>query len=282
MNFGSNELWKSFTSSRLIKKLAEQKTRHAMIPIERHEAILSVVAEKGIATINELIELLDVSHMTIRRDLQKLEKQGKVITVSGGVKAAERLSTELSHKVKETINEDGKRLIGALAAQEIPENSCIFLDSGTTTLAIARQIKDREDLTIITNDFIIMYYLIENGRGKLIHTGGTVCNKTNCSIGESAARGIENYLIDIAFVSTASWGIKGISTPTEDRVPIKRILPDVSKRLILVADNSKYGAVATYLALPISVFDTIITDKSLPTDITMMLHNRNITLITAE
>ncbi len=253
-----------------------------MIPIERHEAILSVVAEKGIATINELIELLDVSHMTIRRDLQKLEKQGKVITVSGGVKAAERLSSELSHKVKETINEDGKRLIGALAAQEIPENSCIFLDSGTTTLAIARQIKDREDLTIITNDFIIMYYLIENGRGKLIHTGGTVCNKTNCSIGESAARGIENYLIDIAFVSTASWGIKGISTPTEDRVPIKRILPDVSKRLILVADNSKYGAVATYLALPISVFDTIITDKSLPTDITMMLHNRNITLITAE
>ncbi len=253
-----------------------------MIPIERHEAILSVVAEKGIATINELIELLDVSHMTIRRDLQKLEKQGKVITVSGGVKAAERLSTELSHKVKETINEEGKRLIGALAAQEIPENSCIFLDSGTTTLAIARQIKDREDLTIITNDFIIMYYLIENGRGKLIHTGGTVCNKTNCSIGESAARGIENYLIDLAFVSTASWGIKGISTPTEDRVPIKRILPDVSKRLILVADNSKYGAVATYLALPISVFDTIITDKALPTDITMMLHNRNITLVTAE
>ncbi len=253
-----------------------------MIPIERHEAILSVVAEKGIATINELIELLDVSHMTIRRDLQKLEKQGKVITVSGGVKAAERLSTELSHKVKETINEEGKRLIGALAAQEIPENSCIFLDSGTTTLAIARQIKDREDLTIITNDFIIMYYLIENGRGKLIHTGGTVCHKTNCSIGESAARGIENYLIDIAFVSTASWGIKGISTPTEDRVPIKRILPDVSKRLILVADNSKYGAVATYLALPISVFDTIITDKALPSDVMMMLHNRNITLITAE
>ncbi len=256
--------------------------RQAMIPIERHEAILSVVAEKGIATINELIELLDVSHMTIRRDLQKLEKQGKVITVSGGVKAAERLSTELSHKVKETMNEEGKRLIGILAANEIPKNSCVFLDSGTTTLAIARQLKDREDLTIITNDFIIMYYLIENGRGKFIHTGGTVCTKTNCSIGESAARGIENYLIDVAFVSTASWGIKGISTPTEDRVPIKRILPDVSKRLILVADNSKYGAVSTYLALPISVFDTIITDKPLPADITMMLHNRNITLLTSE
>lgn len=250
-----------------------------MIPIERHEAILSVVGEKGIATINELIELLDVSHMTIRRDLQKLEKQGKVITVSGGVKAAERLSTEMHYKVKETLNEEGKRQIAVLAASEIPPNSCIFLDSGTTTLAIAREIKDREDLTIITNDFIIMYYLMENGRGKLIHTGGTVCSETNCSIGESAARGIENYLIDIAFVSAPSWGMKGISTPSEDRVPIKKILPEVSKRLILVADNTKYGAVATYLALPIGVFDTIMTDKSLPADVTLMLHNRDITLM---
>lgn len=253
-----------------------------MIPIERHEAILSVVGEKGIATINELIELLDVSHMTIRRDLQKLEKQGKVITVSGGVKAAERLSNELSHRVKETLHEDGKRLIGALAASEIPLNSCIFLDSGTTTLAIAREVKDREDLTIITNDFMIMYYLMENGRGKLIHTGGTVCPNKNCSVGESAARGIENYLIDIAFVSAPSWGLKGVSIPSEDRVPIKKILPDVSKRLILVADNSKYGAVATYLALPIGVFDTIITDRELPTEVALMLHNRDITVMVPE
>lgn len=252
-----------------------------MIPIERHEAILSVVAGKGIATINELIELLDVSHMTIRRDLQKLEKQGKVITVSGGVKAAERLSTELTHKVKETLNDEGKRLIGALSANEIPQNSCIFLDSGTTTLAIAKQIKDRDDLTIITNDFIIMFYLIEHGRGKLIHSGGTVCSNTHCSVGESAARGVQHYLIDIAFVSAPSWGVKGVSMPTEEKLPIKKILPDVSKRIILVADHSKYGAVATYLALPLGAFDTIITDKPLPADMTMTLHNREITLITA-
>lgn len=253
-----------------------------MIPIERHEAILSVVSEKGIATINQLIELLDVSHMTIRRDLQKLEKQGKVVTVSGGVKAAERLSSELSHKVRETSNEEGKRLIGALAASEIPQNSCIFLDSGTTTLAIARQIKDREDLTIITNDFLIMFFLIENGRGKLIHTGGTVCPHTNCSVGESAAQGVENYLIDIAFISAPSWGMKGISLPTEERVPLKKKLTEVSKRLVLVADNSKYGAVATYLALPLSAFDTIITDDQLPADVNTLLYNRDITLMTPE
>lgn len=253
-----------------------------MIPIERHEAILSVVSEKGIATINELIELLDVSHMTIRRDLQKLEEQGKVLSVSGGVKAVEKLSSELTHKVKGTLNEDGKRLIGALAANEIPKNSCIFLDAGTTTLAIAREIKDRDDLTIITNDFMIMFYLIENGKSKLIHTGGTVCPYTNCSVGESAARGIENYLIDVAFISAPSWGMKGISLPTEERVAIKKMLPDVSKRLILVADNSKYGAVTTYLALPLSVFDAIITDAPLPSDVNMMLYNRDIAVITPE
>lgn len=250
-----------------------------MIPIERHEAILSVVGEKGIATINELIELLAVSHMTIRRDLQKLEKQGKVITVSGGVKAAERLNTELSSKVKETLNEEGKQAIAMMAAREVPENSCVFLDSGTTTLAIAKELKDRDDLTIITNDFMIMFFLMENSRSKLIHTGGTVCPRTNCSIGESTARGVESYLIDIAFVSATSWGKKGVSTPSEDRVPIKKILPEVSKRLILVADSSKYGTVATYLALPMGAFDTVITDKPLPTDVAMMFNNRDITLV---
>ena len=97
--------------------------------------------------------------MTIRRDLQKLERQGKVVTVSGGVKAAEKLSTQLSYKVKESLNEEGQRKIALLAAARIPDQSCIFLDSGLTTLAIAREIKGRDDLTIITNDFIIMFYL---------------------------------------------------------------------------------------------------------------------------
>lgn len=127
-----------------------------------------------------------------------------------------------------------------------------------------------------------MFFLIENGRSKLIHTGGTVCPHTSCSVGESAARGIEHYLIDIAFISAPSWGMKGVSLPTEERVAIKKMLPTVSKRLILVADNSKFGVVATYLALPLTVFDAIITDLPLPADVHMLLYNRNIAVITPE
>lgn len=251
-----------------------------MIPVERHEAILALVAEKGIATINELIELLGVSHMTIRRDLQKLERQGKVVTVSGGVKATEKLSTQLSYKVKESLNEEGQRKIALLAAARIPDQSCIFLDSGLTTLAIAREIKGRDDLTIITNDFIIMFYLIENGKGKLIHTGGTVCPVSGCSVGEGAAQGIRNYLIDIAFVTTSSWNERGLSATSEDKVPIKKALPDVAKKLVLVADSTQYGKVNTYFSLPLKHFDEVITDKPLPDDITEILQNHKINLIT--
>ncbi|SQJ23655.1 Glycerol-3-phosphate regulon repressor [Serratia rubidaea] len=149
-----------------------------MIPVERHQQILALVAERGVVSIAELTERLAVSHMTIRRDLQKLEEQGAVIAVSGGVQAAERLAIEPSHQDKEGMFSQQKAAIGALAASLIPANSCIYLDAGTTTLALAKQIGERGDLTVVTNDFVIAAYLLENSQCELIHTGGTVCRKT--------------------------------------------------------------------------------------------------------
>ncbi|VTR17075.1 Glycerol-3-phosphate regulon repressor [Serratia fonticola] len=149
-----------------------------MIPVERHQQILALVSERGAVSIAELTERLGVSHMTIRRDLQKLEEQGSVLSVSGGVQAAERVAIEPSHQDKEGMFSQQKAAIGQLAARQIPANSCIYLDAGTTTLALARQLGDRDDITVVTNDFVIAAYLLEHSQCKLIHTGGTVCRET--------------------------------------------------------------------------------------------------------
>ncbi len=85
----------------------------------------------GAVSINELI--LGVSHMTIRRDVSKLEEQGLLVSVSGGVRAVSRLAAEPSHLVKSTLQSEEKQAIGALAASHIAKNSCIYLDAGTTT-----------------------------------------------------------------------------------------------------------------------------------------------------
>ena len=111
-----------------------------MIPVERRQIILEMVAEKGIVSIAELTDRMNVSHMTIRRDLQKLEQQGAVVLVSGGVQSPGRVAHEPSHQVKTALAMTQKAAIGKLAASLVQPGSCIYLDAGTTTLAIAQHL----------------------------------------------------------------------------------------------------------------------------------------------
>ena len=250
-----------------------------MIPSERHHLILNLAAERGTISINELAEQLDVSHMTIRRDIQKLEQKGMIIAVSGGVQSLQRLAFEPSHQDKATMFGEQKELIGRLAAQIIPPNATVYLDAGTTTLAIAKNIVHREDLLVITNDFVIANYLMEFSYCKLIHTGGIVCRANRSCVGEFAALALKNLFIDVAFISASSWSLRGLTTPSEDKVAVKKAIVESSAKRVLVCDSSKYGKVGTFLAIPITVFDSIITDANLPTTAQDAIAEHNIRLI---
>lgn len=234
-----------------------------MIPIERQQKILQFINNNGVASIHFLAETLKVSHMTIRRDIQKLEEEGKVSLVSGGVQAIERLAVELPHNDKSALFQEEKSAIGACAAKLIPANSSVYLDAGTTTLEIANQIADRKDLLVITNDFVIAHYLSNSSQCDLIHIGGSVCKENLSTTGLLAAEFLKNLSIDIAFISTSSWNLKGLTTPNENKIAVKKAILQSSKQNILVTDSSKYGKVATFFVCPLTVFDQIICDKGL-------------------
>ncbi|CCG86561.1 DNA-binding transcriptional repressor YgbI [Erwinia piriflorinigrans] len=234
-----------------------------MIPVERHQQIVSLVQLRGVVSIAELSDRLAVSHMTIRRDLQKLEEQGMVQLVSGGVRSTERLSSEPSHQDKTGMCSLEKQAIGTAAARNIPLNSCIYLDAGTTTLALARELGMRDDLLIVTNDFVIANFLIDHSQCQMIHTGGKVCRDNRSCIGEAAAQTLRGLSLDIAFISASCWGTRGIFTPDEDKIAIKRTVSDISSKRVLLADSSKYNKLATFLALPLGNFENIITDAQL-------------------
>ena len=253
-----------------------------MIPVERHQQILALVAERGVVSIAELTERLGVSHMTIRRDVQKLEEQGAVLSVSGGVRSADRLAAEPSHQTKTTLYNAEKNAIGRCAAQHIPRNSCIYLDAGTTTLALARELLDREDLLVVTNDFMVTNLLMEASDCRVIHTGGTVCRDNRSCVGESAARSLRQLAIDIAFISASCWGPRGLYTPDEDKVTVKQTVRDVSSKRVLLSDSSKYNKIATFLALPLSDFDTLITDSQLSAAARSVLREGSWELLLAE
>ncbi|VCW78440.1 Glycerol-3-phosphate regulon repressor [Klebsiella pneumoniae] len=114
----------------------------------------------------------------LRRDVSKLEEQGLLVSVSGGVRAVSRLAAEPSHLVKSTLQSEEKQAIGALAASHIAKNSCIYLDAGTTTLALARAILDRNDLQVVTNDFEITQLLIDASQCGVITPAALCAGRT--------------------------------------------------------------------------------------------------------
>ncbi|EFP6947494.1 DeoR/GlpR transcriptional regulator, partial [Shigella flexneri] len=227
---------------------AGQRKEQKLIPVERRQIILEMVAEKGIVSIAELTDRINVSHMTIRRDLQKLEQQGAVVLVSGGVQSPGRVAHEPSHQVKTALAMTQKAAIGKLAASLVLPGSCIYLDAGTTTLAIAQHLIHMESLTVVTNDFVIANYLLDNSNCTIIHTGGAVCRENRSCVGEAAATMLCSLMIDQAFISASSWSVRGISTPAEDKVTVKRAIASASRQRVLVCDATKYGQVATWLA----------------------------------
>ncbi|EPY6034727.1 DeoR family transcriptional regulator, partial [Shigella flexneri] len=100
--------------------------------------------------------------------------------------------------------------------------------------------------------------------------------------GEAAATMLCSLMIDQAFISASSWSVRGISTPAEDKVTVKRAIASASRQRVLVCDATKYGQVATWLALPLSEFDQIITDDGLPESASRALAKQDLSLLVAK
>ncbi len=252
-----------------------------MIPLERRQKIMELVGIRGVISISELVATLNVSHMTVRRDLQKLEQEGLVVQVSGGVQILKKLNSEPLLSVRQTMATSEKARIAKAAAERIPEHACIYLDAGTTALALAQVIANRSDLTIISNDFEVITSLATQTASELIHVGGQVRKKTFSCVGPLAAQTLASFSIDVAFISASSWDARGITTPDMDKVILKKAICQSSINHILISDSSKYGQVATFIALPLSEINTIITDSSLPETACQMVRHQNIELVLA-
>ncbi len=235
-----------------------------MIPAERQRTILALLDKQEILSIAELTQQLGVSHMTVRRDIAKLEEKGEVFSVAGGVQRMQAVREELGHQVKATQNLAIKRALGEACRERVPPRATVYLDAGTTLLEVAKVLADRDDLLIVTNDFFIAAYLADHGKGQLYHTGGLVDRDNHSCVGELAARFLHGLNIDVAFISASCWNPRGISSPSQDKVMVKRAIARVARQSILVCDSSKFGRTGTFMAMETAEFDAILSDPDLP------------------
>jgi DeoR/GlpR family transcriptional regulator of sugar metabolism len=250
-----------------------------MLPTERRDFIFRYVHENQVAAINILASLMSVSHMTIRRDVEELEREGKITRVSGGLKLNEALRQELAYNDKAQLHHRRKILLGKYAANCVEDGLVVYLDAGTTTFEIARCLAQRFHLTVITNDFSISQYLMDKPQVNLFHIGGEVDKRNYSTVGICAASFLKSLNIDIAFISSSSWDLRhGVSTPYEGKAIVKQAVINVSRRNILISDSSKYGKYGKYNIFPLAEIKEIITDSLLPVEDQVSIQNEGVKL----
>lgn len=243
-----------------------------MIAAERHQKIIELVVEAGQVTITEICELFNVSEMTARRDLSKLDREGLLRRVHGGAIRSLGRSYEPPFTARATKNLKIKQKIGLKAAELIVDGDSIALDVGTTTLEIVQGLKDRRDLTIVTSCLQIANAVVSSlsieSNVRLILSGGIVRPRELSMIGSIPEFVYKNLHVDKAFL-----GIGGISLQdglTEFNLEDSRVKEELIKsaqEVIVVADSSKFGQTTFKTVGPINVAQKIVTDRNAPQEI---------------
>ena len=239
-------------------------------------AIMEYLKKYGRLTVLDMSEYLNVSQATIRRDLKELQKQGVIRRTHGGA-VLNGISTtfEYQYHDKVAMMMDEKERIAIQAALEIEDGDAVFLDSGTTTYQIAQHLQERKNLTVITYDMSIAIALNNHPSAQVIVTGGAVRSNYNVLVGSITEQFIRNMMVDKVFLSADAVDRNfGISNANYIESGVKSLLVKAGKKIILVADRTKFNKLAVSKFCDIKDIDLIITDKDISPDIVeVMMRN---------
>lgn len=215
----------------MINMLTAERWRHILDKIERH----------GTVQVTELVAELNVSESTIRRDLSELEKQEQLVRVHGGAESRFETTTEPLFQDKLVENVEGKRSIAAHASQVIHDNEAIFIDAGTTTLAMAPFLKDKKGLKIVTNGLRQSDVFGEMGLDVSI-LGGQIKTGTLAVVGTQAVRQLEQFYFDRVFLGMNGVEVSaGLTTPDIQEAIIKQTAIHQSRQAYVLVDSSKFN-----------------------------------------
>lgn len=235
----------------------------------RRILILDYINEVGNVTVQQLMEKFSSSKATINRDLSCLEKEGKLVRVTGGAISNKfKLTYEPKQLEKERTQKEYKEKIGAKALGFIRDGMTVILDSGTTTLALAKKISECRSfshITVVTNDLKVGITLANNKSVHLIILGGELRNSMFSLSGLLTLKGLECLNADIFFLAADAVDIdKGVSNANLDEVEIKQRMMESGKEIILLADYTKFNTYKIAKVCSLEEVHKIITDKRIP------------------
>lgn len=233
---------------------------------QRREHIRLLVRESGIARVEDLRRELKVSVATIRRDLELLEEEGLLRRVHGGAVSMESRLEEAVFDDKTNQFSKEKRSIAEKAFKLIGQEESLFLDGGSTTLCLARLLKDRKDLTVVTNSLRAAAELADSGP-RVILTGGELRRISQTMVGPLTSAVLSQVRVDKAFMGTMGLCLEnGLTTTDPNEAFVKSLVMEQATQVVLLADSSKAEKVSFARVSDWQKVDILICDLMLPND----------------
>jgi DeoR family glycerol-3-phosphate regulon repressor len=227
----------------------------------RQSEIVSLLRQSGRVAVEELATQFGVTLQTIRRDLNELSEAKLVVRVHGGAIIASGVAN-LAYEARQLVAHQHKRLIGAAAARLVPDNASLLINIGTTTEEVAKALVGHSGLLVITNNLHVANELHRNKSIEVIVTGGSIRQGDGGIVGAVTVAQIEQFRVDIAIIGTSAIDPSGTLLDFDVReVEISRAIIEHARKIVLVADGSKFSRSAPVRIAHLSEIDVFVTDR---------------------
>jgi DeoR family glycerol-3-phosphate regulon repressor len=231
----------------------------------RQSEIVAVLRQSGRVAVEDLATQFGVTLQTIRRDLNELSEAKVVVRVHGGAIIAPGVAN-LAYEARQLVAHQHKRLIGEGAARLVPDNASLLINIGTTTEEVAKALAGHSGLLVITNNLHVANELHRNKSIEVIITGGSIRRGDGGIVGAVTVAQIQQFRVDIAIIGTSAIDLSGTLLDFDVReVEISRAIIEHARKVVLVADSSKFSRSAPVRIAHLSEIDVFVTD-SLPSN----------------
>ena len=249
---------------------------------ERQKQILSLLTRQGRLSVAEIVAQFAISEATVRRDLESLASQGKAQRVHGGVISVEQAPPELPILERENIQADEKTRIGLSTASLIADKETVFLGSGTTVLEVARNLRDRKNLTVITNSLPVLNMLAGKKEITVISLGGMLRESELSFIGHITEQALAEIRVDKVIMGTRGVSLEhGLTNDYLQETLTDRAIIKSGCEVVIVADHTKVNRVSTALLAPLDSMQTFVTDSKADKKFIQALKKQGIQVIVA-
>ncbi|MEV0346718.1 DeoR/GlpR family DNA-binding transcription regulator [Nonomuraea sp. NPDC050680] len=266
----------------------DEEDRQRRLPAGRKAQLAAYVAETGQVTVSALAERFGVSIDTIRRDLDQLSADGVLVRTYGGAVSQSTLSrVDRAVDVRLKMEEREKEKIAVLAGSLVEDGSIVMINGGTTTLAVARNLRNHRDLTVVTNSLLVPPALPSSAVRDVYVVGGAVRTLTLATVGPVSFRAsggseldisCDLALIGVGAVSAAA----GYTTSNLAEAAMMREMISRAARVAILADSSKFGRRLFAQVAELGGADYLVTDSTPPPDLLEALKENEVKLITPE